>query len=250
MKSKTMIIALCSAAMAWAGMPKRSFGESQIYEVIVTAYTCEENSNNPMHPCGPLRWGGDRYGPGMACPVEWRDRAMDVPGYGIRRCDDTPRDGYLDGLPHIDLRVPTVAEAKRIGVRRMIIQPANGLPSENSGSANALATQADAISLAHTMVADGDVNTAMARLLRTARAREYFPTLLTAVDLPAEHPVWVVTLWVPANEIPEGAVAQPDASAEIAARCFLFDAQSGALVTDAFVSKDVLETLGWLSQDA
>lgn len=126
MKSKCMMIAVCSAAI-WLGMPEPSFGEPETYVVIVTAYTCEAHPSNPMYPCGPLRWGGDIHGPGMACPVAWRDRVMVVPGYGTLRCDDTPREGFLYGLPHLDLRVSTVAEARRIGVRRMSVRSAAAL---------------------------------------------------------------------------------------------------------------------------
>lgn len=246
MKSKCMMIAVCSAAI-WLGMPEPSFGEPETYVVIVTAYTCEAHPSNPMYPCGPLRWGGDIHGPGMACPVAWRDRVMVVPGYGTLRCDDTPREGFLYGLPHLDLRVSTVAEARRIGVRRMSVRSAAAL--QPNAPAGGVATEAEAIQFAHTRAPSGDISTAIARRLHAARARQHFAGLFGAVDLPAEHPVWLVALWVPASEIPEGAVAQPEASAEIAARFFAFDAGMGALVAEAFVSKDVVETLGWLSQD-
>src|SRR5690606_31556709 len=90
----------------------------------------------------------------------------------------------------------------------------------------------------------------IARLLLLHRAREHFPALTSAVSGPDQSPVWAVTVWVPAEEIPADATAQPNAEAEIAARFFLFDAETGTLLTDAFVSKEVLEIMGWIQQDS
>lgn len=242
MKSKMVVAALLSATTAWLGTATPSWAEPPAFDVILTAYTCEESPSNPMHPCGPLRWGGAVHDPGMACPVEWRNLVFDVPGYGTFRCDDTPRDGILWNLPHVDLRVPTVAEARRIGIQQVTIYRAD--------SAAALTDADDAISQALGLTKNADPATAIARLLLLHRAREHFPALTSAVSGPDQSPVWAVTVWVPAEEIPADATAQPNAEAEIAARFFLFDAETGTLLTDAFVSKEVLEIMGWIQQDS
>lgn len=95
--------------------------QTQTILVIATNYTCENHPLNPMYPCGPLRWGGDIWSAGMACPVQWKDRWFRVPGYGTLRCDDTGAYDYWDGLPHIDIRVATYDGAMRFGVQRMEI---------------------------------------------------------------------------------------------------------------------------------
>lgn len=86
---------------------------------LVTAYTCEAHPANPMHPCGVPRWGeaADAWKPGLACPVAWRGQWVRVPGHGTLQCDDTPRDDYIGGLPHLDLRLATYDAAMRWGVR-------------------------------------------------------------------------------------------------------------------------------------
>lgn len=91
--------------------------------VTATAYTCEPVAANPMHPCGPLRWGGEVAAPGMACPPAWRDRAFQVPTRGVLRCDDTPRDSQLHGRPHVDVRAETLEEARAWGIQILDIHP-------------------------------------------------------------------------------------------------------------------------------
>lgn len=88
----------------------------------VTAYTCEPVNHNPMHPCGQPRWGGNPHTWGAACPASWKNRWIRVQGYKWARCDDTPKDDYLGGLPHIDLRVPTVQQALEIGIQRKWVE--------------------------------------------------------------------------------------------------------------------------------
>ena len=91
-------------------------------EVVATSYTCEPIQQNPMHPCGPLRYGGDVHSHGMACPPEWAGTAFFVPGQeNVLVCDDTPRHASLNGLAHIDLRLPTYDAAIRYGVRRVVV---------------------------------------------------------------------------------------------------------------------------------
>lgn len=122
---KRNILILFCVVMTVLGLTALRWNAPVAIEVFATSYTCEPSSRNPMHPCGPLRWGGNVNAPGMACPVAWRDRIMDVPGFGRLRCDDTPAQDYLYGLPHIDIRVPTVNQALQIGVQRMVIYSAD-----------------------------------------------------------------------------------------------------------------------------
>ena len=125
---KRHILILFCVAITVLGLTALTSRKVVPYEVLVTAYTCEPSRRNPMHPCGPLRWGGNVNSQGMACPVMWRDRIMKVPGYGWLRCDDTLAQEYIYGLPHIDIRVSTVNEALQIGVQRMVIYAADLAP--------------------------------------------------------------------------------------------------------------------------
>lgn len=118
---KRNILILFCVMMTTLALTALTWDTRTSYEVFASSYTCEPSPHNPMHPCGPLRWGGNVNAPGMACPVAWRDRIMEVPGFGRLRCDDTPAQDYLHGLPHIDIRVSTVHQALQIGVQRMVI---------------------------------------------------------------------------------------------------------------------------------
>lgn len=248
MKLNSLVVALLLAAFVWIGLPRLSWGEREGYEVIVTAYTCEATPRNPMYPCGRLRWGGDINSPGMACPYDWRNRVMEVPGYGIRRCDDTPAQDFMSGLPHIDLRVPTVAEARRIGVRRMTIYPSEPAPA--APPAPAATSREGAIQLAQKQAPQGDGSTALTRLLRFDRVQEHFPTLVEGITLPGDQPVWVVTLWVPSEAIPGGSTAKPNPDTPIAAQFFLLNAKSGDVLTSAYIANDTLDVVGWVAEDS
>jgi hypothetical protein len=200
----------------------------------------------------------------MACPVAWRNRYMEVPGYGILRCDDTGRYDHWNGLPHIDIRVSSYAQAARYGVRRITIYsasaPARGqsaaapaAPGDAASSASAptaTTTQEGALALARTVAPKGDANTAMVRLLRADTARQHFPALLNDLNLAPTTPLWVVTIWTPPTTIPAGAVAEPDADAGIAARYLVFRPESSEPLVDKYVSMDVLERMGWLASDS
>ncbi len=124
---KRNILILFCVVMTVFGLTALTWNTPASYEVFATSYTCEPSPRNPMHPCGPLRWGGNVNAPGLACPVAWRDRIMDVPGFGRLRCDDTPAQDYLYGLPHIDIRVSTVNQALQIGIQRMVIYSADSV---------------------------------------------------------------------------------------------------------------------------
>jgi hypothetical protein len=83
----------------------------QSVTVTATHYTCEPVAANPMWPCGLTRDGSDPATPGMACPLDWLGRVYRVEGFGALRCDDTGAHDYLRGLPHVDIRVPTLRAA-------------------------------------------------------------------------------------------------------------------------------------------
>lgn len=252
MKLNIPFAALMVAALLWLGVSQLSQSEAAAPEGIVvhaTSYTCDAHPRNPMHPCGPLRWGGDVYSPGMACPVSWRNRYFEVPGYGTLRCDDTPRDGWINGLAHIDIRLPTYAAARRFGVQRITIYPVDSptsratLPTPTPD----LTTGEGAVRLVHEIVSTGDAQTALARRLTVQKARHYFPALFEGSTLANERMVWLVTLWVPPTEIPAGAKAKPNDAERIAAQFWVLDAQDGEVLLDVFVSPDVVETMGWIS---
>lgn len=256
MKMNIVVAALALALAALVAMPQASSSAGEAYTVMATAYTCDPHPSNPFR-CGVLRWGGDLNAPGMACPVTWKNRYMEVPGYGVRRCDDTGAYDYLRGLPHIDIRVATYEEARAFGVRRMTIYAAGGAsatpvptPSPTPTPTIDLTTAGGAVTLALRESPRGDGETALARLLYLSTARRHFGPVLSTLTLPATQPVWAVTLWVPPSEIPTGTKPTPNADGDVAAKFFLFDAKSGALLLEEFVSREVVETMGWIPQDS
>jgi hypothetical protein len=251
MKMNMLVVALFGVLAVAVAFPHTSQAEAEGIVVIATAYTCEAHPRNPMHPCGNPRWGGDRYAPGLACPYSWRNRYMEVPGYGVLRCDDTGAHDTWNGYPHIDIRVRTFAEADRMGFRRMTIYPVDGPVAEPAEETAPLrATTPDgALALAKTFAPKGDSATALVRLMHFARAREHFPELLQEVNLPAEQPIWLVSIWVPPSSIPEGSQATPDPQAEINARLLVFDAKSSTLLADRYIAFDTVEKIGWLASD-
>lgn len=94
--------------------------------VTLTSYSCENVATNPMYPCGPLRFAPERAATtrGLACPPEWAGRHFvldEYPEYGELECDDSPYRKDLNGYPHVDVRVDTVAEALQIGIRTTTI---------------------------------------------------------------------------------------------------------------------------------
>lgn len=88
---------------------------------VVTAYTCEAITENPMYPCNTTRWGRNPSDPnGAACPVEWRGRKIIVAGTPYI-CDDTGRYDTWNGLPHIDIRLDTLRAARDWGAPTILI---------------------------------------------------------------------------------------------------------------------------------
>jgi hypothetical protein len=89
-------------------------------DAFVSAYTCQSVPANPMVPCGTTRWGNSPFTHGAACPESWAWRQVFAAGRWWT-CDDTPRHDFINGLPHIDLRMATYAEAIRWGVQTIEI---------------------------------------------------------------------------------------------------------------------------------
>lgn len=109
---------------AWIGFAPAPVEVVPVVEaqpVTATFYSCENVAANPMAPCNLTRDGSDPTTPGMACPVAWLGRVYEVPGYGLLGCDDTGRHDIIHGLPHIDIRVPTLREAINGGIQEMRI---------------------------------------------------------------------------------------------------------------------------------
>ena len=127
LRAGLLSLLLLALVGAMCPVPARASVESQpaAIQVYATAYTCEAHPDNPMHPCGIPRWGGDAMdgATAMACPVAWRGKSYQVDTFGVRLCDDTPRDDYINGLPHIDIRVATYDLAMWWGVRVIEVIP-------------------------------------------------------------------------------------------------------------------------------
>ncbi len=123
------------------------------------------------------------------------------------------------------------------------------VPLPTLPSQTVLTTSTDAIKLANGISPLGDANTAMARVLYFHTAQQHFQTLLEGVSLSAYAPVWVVTLWEPPSVIPPGVLAYPDTSSEVASRFFVFEAETGNLIVDTYISRNVLDIMGSLQDD-
>jgi hypothetical protein len=93
----------------------------QSVTAYVSAYTCQPVAANPMNPCNTTRWGSDPFTHGAACPESWAWRRVLVGGVWYD-CDDTPRHSFIDGLPHIDLRLSTYTAAVRWGIQVIDIE--------------------------------------------------------------------------------------------------------------------------------
>lgn len=268
MNIKLVLVALCMTLVGafFMAQPLHAEGEEGI-QVVMTAYTCENHPNNPMYPCGPLRWGGRHSSPGMACPVGWKNRYFEVPGYGIRRCDDTGRYDTWDGLPHIDVRVATYAEARRIATRRITIYstttpppavpppaatapagvPALPAPAAPNTPASGTLTQEGAMALARAAVPLGDPSTAVVREVRYSTAQTHFPWIRELVAGYPNDRLWFITLWQPHDKIPADARAYPNADDVIATTLVIINTHNNNAVTTLYVNNGVLDTLGWLT---
>lgn len=279
MRFVSVISMLCLAAVLWVMVPTNTQGQGEGILVTATAYTCDNHPNNPMYPCGPLRWGGDKWGPGMACPVSWKNQYYVVPGFGTLRCDDTGAYDYYYGRPHIDIRVSTYEYAYAFGVQRMTIYPANGSSSSSSsGSASSAQSVAAptqtatpvpptatpipptptpaplddsqmALARAQEIAPFGDSDTAIVRLVTLRTINKHLPFLSEELDVALDQLVWIVTLWQPESKIPDEAKALPDSNEPVAAQLFVLNPKNGDVLAQPYVTYDVLFTLGWLPSD-
>lgn len=90
-----------------------------------SAYSCDAHQNNRMYPCGAFRDGSTPHdglhGIVAACPLERLGQRVWVAGVGVVKCVDTPRNGWVNGMAHIDLFLP-YGEAVRWGIREVEIE--------------------------------------------------------------------------------------------------------------------------------
>lgn len=90
-----------------------------------SAYSCDAHQNNRMYPCGAFRDGStpssDLHWLVAACPLERLGQRVRVAGVGVVECRDTPQNGVVNGLDHIDLFLP-YGEAVGWGIQVMEIE--------------------------------------------------------------------------------------------------------------------------------
>lgn len=98
---------------------------------FVTHYTCEYHPRNVMATtpgsCIATADGSDPHAPGVACPDRsWLGRWVEIPGYGLLRCDDVPYHAQIYGLPHFDIRLVgegAFPRALQLGAGAMTVHP-------------------------------------------------------------------------------------------------------------------------------
>jgi 3D (Asp-Asp-Asp) domain-containing protein len=90
------------------------------FDVTVTAYS---PANVDPRWQGQARWTGQPpvVGVSAACPESWRMEWIYVQNYGWRRCEDTPRTGWYDDKPHIDLYLASHQEALNHGIQQLTV---------------------------------------------------------------------------------------------------------------------------------
>lgn len=250
MKLNMVLVALCVTLvggfwLAWTPTTYAEEGDGGI-QVSATAYTCAVHPRNPMSGCRRLRWGGDVNNPGMACPVEWRNREFVVESYGTLRCDDTGRYDVWNGLPHIDIRFDTWEETRAWGVRTITIYPAELQPTvetpDQSSSEGALA-------IAKAALPKGDATTAVVRGTRFDNAVGAMPWLSEVVQVAGDQPIWLVTLWQPRDLLAADATALPNRDEPIATTLIIIDRNSGAVLGQTHITMEGLNAVGALQND-
>lgn len=89
-----------------------------VHLAVITAYAPE--TVDPRWQ-GVARWTGAPpvVGYTVACPVEWARARVYIQGYGVRWCEDTPRDGWYGDKPHLDLFLGSRQEALQHGIREL-----------------------------------------------------------------------------------------------------------------------------------
>jgi 3D (Asp-Asp-Asp) domain-containing protein len=87
--------------------PQGAHEAQDVYTATVSAYSCDANPANSMHPCGPFRDGSTPrtalHGLVAAGPYEWIGETIHVEGFGSVTLVDTPRNAWYGNSPHIDL---------------------------------------------------------------------------------------------------------------------------------------------------
>lgn len=92
-----------------------------MFTATITAYCPQSTDARWNHAA---RWTGQPpvVGISAACPESWKMQWIHVQGYGLRRCDDTPRHGWYDeSTPHVDIYMATREEALNHGVRQLTV---------------------------------------------------------------------------------------------------------------------------------
>ncbi len=212
--------------------------------VSATAYTCDVHPRNPMSGCSRLRWGGNINNPGMACPVEWRNREFVVAGYGTLRCDDTGRYDIWDGLPHIDIRMSTWEETRAWGVRTITIYPAEAQATVAAAAAVNPQSPDAALRAAKSVLPRGDATTAVVRLTRFDTATATLPWLKEVINVAGDQPIWLVTLWQPRDLIAADATPLPNRDEPIATTLIILDARNNAVLGQSHVTMEALNAIG------
>lgn len=89
-----------------------------MYLAVVSAYAPETVDGRWQ---GQARWTGQPpvVGVTVACPVAWRGEKVYIEGIGVRWCEDTGRDDYIDGQPHIDVFMNSRQEALNHGIQQL-----------------------------------------------------------------------------------------------------------------------------------
>jgi hypothetical protein len=251
MKLNMVLVALCVTLvggiwLAWTPATHANEGDGGI-QVSATAYTCDVHPRNPMSGCSRLRWGGNVNNPGMACPVEWRNREFVVGDFGVLRCDDTGRYDIWNGLPHIDIRMSTWEQTRAWGVRTITIYPAEQqtvavAPTDHQAPEGAL-------SLAKARVPKGDASTALVRRTRFDTAVNTMPWLAEVVQTSGDQPIWLVTLWQPRDLLPADATGLPNRNDPIATTLVILDANSGTVLGETHITMEALNAVGAIQND-
>lgn len=93
-----------------------------------------------MYPCGAFRDGStphsDLHGLVAACPLERLGQRVRVAGIGVVECRDTPRNGWVNGMAHIDLFMG-YGEAMEWGIKTVEIEwilPVRGQERKHANS--------------------------------------------------------------------------------------------------------------------
>lgn len=110
-----------------------------------------------------------------------------------------------------------------------------------------LSTRDSAIQAAKRLAPAGDAQTALVHYVPLRTARQHLPFLFESVTLSDSHMVWLVSIWLPPDQIPPNAVSLPNTSEKPSNLFFAFG-PNGEVVTKAYVASDVTNIMGWLQE--